>query len=551
LGYRACPDGNQNHNFRHIHSNTVDVCNRVVGAQLTPKGAQRAFYSRLLLKNDYTLKASYFSVKECKKLDTIITNAFLPLMKINRNMPRAVVFGPFKYGGMAFPDMYTRQTQLHHAKYAIQQLRWNGTVANDLLVTLDNLQLELRFTTPLFEAPLAKLDYIDQGWITNLIHRLGKAGLTLWIENCWTPKLQREHDVSLMEHLLRLDTTKRERKDVSSCLKYMGVVTLADLADEKGILIPGDRLIGAWRADSAFEWPHQPKPSKRAWAKFRWFLRETLCFNTSPYQPIHAEMYLSQPLGKWFDVPRNVLYQCYRTENNLFWREEGLIQMFTKHKAGFYRFDRTVDDIPPQCYPVSCQWVDNDLWTHKPFHPPISLQKPPLPPGLVISNDISENTPTLKVGSDGSHFHAKKVAATAWIIAADHAHTVEACFVLCNTSSVSSTRVELEGAFWSLKHIEYLNLDPEETIRWIDNLTAVKSSTSVLRPKSMLQPDADLVLAIQHITNQLKRKDECKHVYSHQDERSRGKKEELAEKRRKERREIIRSCVVDGGIHAP
>jgi hypothetical protein len=292
LGYRACPDGNQNHNFRHIHSNTVDVCNRVVGAQLTPKGAQRAFYSRLLLKNDYTLKASYFSVKECKKLDTIITNAFLPLMKINRNMPRAVVFGPFKYGGMAFPDMYTRQTQLH-AKYAIRQLRWNGTVANDLLVTLDNLQLELGFTTPLFEAPLAKLDYIDQGWITNLIHRLGKAGLTLWIENCWTPKLQREHDVSLMEHLLRLDTTKRERKDVSSCLKYMGVVTLADLADEKGILIPGDRLIGAWRADSAFEWPHQPKPSKRAWAKFRWFLRETLCFNTSPYQPIHAEMYLS------------------------------------------------------------------------------------------------------------------------------------------------------------------------------------------------------------------------------------------------------------------
>ena len=95
-------------------------------------------------------------------------------------MPRAVVFGPFKYGGMAFPDMYTRQTQLHHAKYAIQQLRWNGTVANDLLVTLDNLQLELRFTTPLFEAPLGKLDYIDQGWITNLIHRLGKAGLTLW-----------------------------------------------------------------------------------------------------------------------------------------------------------------------------------------------------------------------------------------------------------------------------------------------------------------------------------------------------------------------------------
>ena len=67
----------------------------------------------------------------------------------------------------------------------------------------------------------------------------------------------------------------------------------------------------------------------------------------------------------------------------------------------------------------------------------------------------------------------------------------------------------------------------------------------------MLNPGADLVFAIQHITNSLKRKDSCKHVYSHQDERKRGKQEEKRKEPEKERREIIRSFHVDGGIHPP
>jgi hypothetical protein len=60
-------------------------------------------------------------------------------------------------------------------------------------------------------------------------------------------------------------------------------------------------------------------------------------------------MELSQPLGKWFDVERNVKYQCYRNENCLFWREEGLVMMFQKDtKAGYYKYAGEVDSIPPK-----------------------------------------------------------------------------------------------------------------------------------------------------------------------------------------------------------
>jgi hypothetical protein len=135
----------------------------------------------------------------------------------------------------------------------------------------------------------------------------------------------------------------------------------------------------------------------------------------------------------------------------------------------------------------------------------------------------------LKVGSNGSVYIDKKVAAAARIIASDHDHTVKACFVLGNVSSVSSTRAELEGAYRSLKHIDYLGLDPEEVNRWIDNLTGAVKSADVdeyYKHKHMLNPDANVVLAIHHIIRSVKFKDSCHHVYSHQDERERGKVKE-------------------------
>ena len=60
-------------------------------------------------------------------------------MRMNRNMPNAVIFGPVEYGGMEHPEGYTLQDQTQ-LPYIIKQLRWDHTVANDILVTLDILQ---------------------------------------------------------------------------------------------------------------------------------------------------------------------------------------------------------------------------------------------------------------------------------------------------------------------------------------------------------------------------------------------------------------------------
>jgi hypothetical protein len=53
-------------------------------------------------------------------------------------------------------------------KYMLKQLRWDETIAGDILTTLENIQLATGFTSPILEATSLPIDYIDQGWILDL-----------------------------------------------------------------------------------------------------------------------------------------------------------------------------------------------------------------------------------------------------------------------------------------------------------------------------------------------------------------------------------------------
>lgn len=79
----------------------------------------------------------------------------------------------------------------------------------------------------------------------------------------------------------------------------------------------------------------------------------------------------------------------------------------------------------------------------------------------------------------------------------DEEHHMSACFLMSDINSLSSYRAELEGIFRCLSHLEYLNIMPNEVRQWCDNEQSVKSRREQLtQPTSMLNADADLVLAI-------------------------------------------------------
>ena len=73
------------------------------------------------------------------------------------------------------------------------------TVANDILVTLNNIQLNAGFVTPILEDTSIRMDYVDQGLLASLRGRMEEIKAKMWIEDAWAPKLQQKNGGAIME----------------------------------------------------------------------------------------------------------------------------------------------------------------------------------------------------------------------------------------------------------------------------------------------------------------------------------------------------------------
>ena len=105
--------------------------------------------------------------------------------------------------------------------------------------------------------------YVDRGHLVKLRARMGEYDASLWIEQAWTPKLQREGDASLMEAFVKIPGVTRRKLQLANIARiWIGVVTIADLANASGDCIPDGNVTGNWRAGSGLEWPNQDEPPR-------------------------------------------------------------------------------------------------------------------------------------------------------------------------------------------------------------------------------------------------------------------------------------------------
>lgn len=528
LGYRICPDGSQTHHFQTTLEAVTDLCRKAEGAYLTESEARQLLTQRLIPKVSYALKASSFSAGECRKLNTQIRRTFLPITRLNRHFPGAVLYGPTNYGGLEFPEMYTLQDQLQ-MDYIVKQLRWDKVVANDFLVTLDSVQLCSGLTEPIMEYPTPTIGYLEKSIIIDLRSRLEEMGASLWVEKAWTPALQRLGDMSIMERFLGLPGVSRSQlRQANVARLYLRVITIADLCDPTGQFIPSGMLSGDWQAGSNLKWPFQPCPPKSYFAVFRRLLRLGFCTKTPIHHHHTDSMDLDQPLGKWLPTPRNVWFPVYRTENELYWRvkDDWDLHVLTKSTtSGFYHYSHTTRELPIHSHPINYQQIGETIWTQRPYRIQQTGEGELLPPGHTVENTISDPaSETLTIGSDGSVYLKDEVATCAWMIADSEESRVTACFLLTNISSLSSYRSELEGIYRSLYHVQYLGMTPSEIQHWCDNESAVNDCNRPLfSPSAMGKPDADLLLAIHHLRTIMEDRIRitCRHIYGHQDTRTR------------------------------
>jgi hypothetical protein len=530
LGFSICPTGNQ---LPHLESTTTkirELCVAATGAHLTEGETQQLLLQRLVPKLSYALHGTSFTRKQCGHINSIIRRTILPRLRLNRNFPSAVLYGPMEYGGLEFPEAYTLQDQVQ-LDYLIKQLRWDKLVANDFLVALDSVQMCSGFTTPILEAVTIPIEYLSSSYIISLRTRLSEMKAYLWIEKGWTPKLKREGDASLMEKFSQCPHISRAMLRKANAVRiYLRVVTIADLADVGGTFIPAGMLTGKWQAGSDLKWPYQPLPPATFWSAFRRCLRLTFSTKTPPYHHPSHSIDLDPHLGKWLEVPRNTWYTAYRSENTVIWRDEddgSLCQMRPSPVRGFYHMDRQMSVLPTNCHPIRYhRMADKSIWTHGKYAPRIHTTGP-APPGLIVDDNIREEAPSLlTIGSDGSLLLHDGKASCAWILHHTDQSQLKACYLLEPMSSLSLYRSELEGIYRGLQQILASQIRPGHVNQWCDNKAAVDRSNAGLQyPGAMLNPDADILLAIGHTRKELGGDTSvvCRHVYGHQD--SRGHKQ--------------------------
>ena len=153
------------------------------------EGGIKMLTGRILPRITYSMAVTTFSEKQCKGLNTTIDQVMLNKLNVHRNMPKLVIYSPLKWGGLNYPSFQVIQDQ-KGLLYFLQQLRWNGTIPNDMLVVLSGVQLMSGLVTPIFENTNANLNYIPHGWFVHQHRRLRETKATLWIEHQWSPQLQ-------------------------------------------------------------------------------------------------------------------------------------------------------------------------------------------------------------------------------------------------------------------------------------------------------------------------------------------------------------------------
>lgn len=552
LGFHLCPNGDQTPHFNSLLDSVRRICCSAASAHLDEHETRILLRQRLIPKITYALHGSSFSEKQCNMVNSVIRMSFLPGLRLNRHFPSAILYGPLDFGGMEFPEIYTLQDQVQ-LDYLMKQLRWGHTVANDFMVTLDSVQLCSGYCEPILSSTTGTIDYLEQSYIIDLRRRLAELGADIWVETAWYPRLQRVGDASIMETFNSIPGISRAKLRRANAVRlFLRVVTIADLCDVQGTHIRDGMLQGDWQAGSDLRWPFQPNPPKPFWATFRWCLRQSFCTTTCPHQPASYSMRLDTPLGTWHAVPRNTWFPAYRHNDRLYWRRcnDATLHMMTPSKtSGFFHFASTTTTLPLDSHPIVHQQVGESIWTQRPYFPSQDSY-PILQPGHIVENTLCHPTgEVITIGCDGSVYLDKQTATCAWIIHDADGSFASACFLLSGISSLSSYRSELEGIFRSLSHIEYLGMRPSEVNLWCDNEAAVdRCSSKFWTPSDMIQPEADILLAIQAVRHHLSLKGTqitCRHIYSHQDSRRRPAPAVLDEETHDEYHQPRSSSAID------
>jgi hypothetical protein len=423
-------------------------------------------------------------------------------------MPRTAVWGPKGLGGLELnTNMYNLQAQCA-LTYLVRTLRWNQTVAKDIIAALNALQLLSGFGTPLLEKTSPSISYAGKGWLINLREMMAMYEASAWVEDAWIPAKQRQYDQAIQEEFAGEDIiTPLEKRLANEFRLWLRVTHISELADIAGKDVPIERIRNGseWRATpvDGYEWPNTIEPTDKHRAAFRRCLRLTFCPHADPLTRV-KNYPLYQPLGKWYPVPRMIEFPAYRSLNAVYYRDEIGLHKCTERSGGFF-------DVPLECVrqpPLKSNPIEPNmsgpttLWTRKSrvLIRPYVAQKQ----RIITRDDLPSGTiEHIDLVSDAAVYPSQGKGAVTW-----HAVTKD------NRRRSMDIPIEVQYNSYSYRHeligvyegLYDMTVRPGQIKRidcHCDNKAGIdKIKLPVLNPGAMAAADMDVVLAIKQLVEE-------------------------------------------------
>ena len=246
-------------------------------------------------KINFPLSLTQFTKKQCEEIQKQFYKYALPKMGINRNTPRALIFGPSQLGGLEFNDLYCEQLHQHISRLT-QHIRRNDFAGKAFLCNMNAFSILIGSSFPLFEISPYKYGYAMQ---TSTVYYLWtityhwKIRISLNTEQCNPQRFQGEvhtiMDDAVNDTELRYNSSKLNA--INECRLYHGLIYPSEMYQYTGKFIKCAYLYGehSQRNQQQRHWPTQPKPIDSHWTEWRAFIRRQYVKNgleaTNPTNP--------------------------------------------------------------------------------------------------------------------------------------------------------------------------------------------------------------------------------------------------------------------------
>ena len=314
LGVFTSCNGDWTKEYKRWKQFSIDFSHQLRKSKLGRIAGHTAYQSMWLAKFRYMAAVVGFTPPQVNQIQKKITSSCLSVGGYCSILPRAVVFGPTEYGGMAW-DSIIAILIFEKIKFLIGSIRLQDKVGKMMQIHLTWIQIFAGCSWPILKANKL-VTYLPLGWVMVLHQYLVQYQIQVEVWGLWTPSPRRENDRVIMDIVQQqIPSWAWGGGGINRCRLFLNANTLADLTTLDGTYIPEKvRQVTDKLRNNKLLFPIQIKPPMEDVQKWQFFI-----------DLISHNGHVHVPLGDWIRFPDQDFKFMRDAQNNVVFKTEGYV----------------------------------------------------------------------------------------------------------------------------------------------------------------------------------------------------------------------------------